>query len=125
MSYDKYVKEAAKRIDHNYSFKHLADYADQIAATYQEELIHLRDFRDNHICTDVNASLMKKQLRVRVQAENVHSIILAYRGDIPEELEDLYDTCSQMQAHEKQLVMNSREMGVITKRLLAMTVRNA
>jgi len=123
--YELYSKQAEARKDPTFSFHHLTNYADQLLATFQEELIHLRDFRDERVCTDANCTLIKNNLKLRVRPEIVHSFLANYKGKIPAALEDLHSVVTNLQEDEKRLVMNIRELGVIVKRFGAISSRTA
>jgi hypothetical protein len=116
--YKQYLAEAEKRTHPDFTLAYLVNYTDQLLATYQEELIHLRDFRDNRLNTEANCILVKKQLSIRgVRPETVSSTLLNAKN-IPEKLEELCDLASAIHKDEVQLTMNIREMGVLTKRLI-------
>jgi len=116
--YKQYLAEAEKRTNPDFTLAYLVNYTDQLLATYQEELIHLRDFRDNRLNTEANCVLVKKQLSIRgVRPETVSSTLLNAKN-IPEKLEELRDLASAIHKDEVRLTMNIREMGVLTKRLI-------
>jgi len=115
--YKQYLAEAEKRTNHDFTLKNLVEYTDQLLATYQEELINLRAFRDNRLNTEANCVLVKKHLVVRgVRAETVSSTLLNAKN-IPDKLKEVYNLASDIHKDEVKLTMNIREMGVLTKRL--------
>lgn len=117
---DKYTEYLqGVRRDSRYTFGTLTEYADQLLALYQEELIQLENFRENNINTDENLKLLKTVIKTKgVELDDVYNKVMTVKADSKTQtkLHNLYVLANKIREREELVKMMAREIEVIVKR---------
>ena len=117
---DKYTEYLQKvRRDSRYTFGTLTEYADQLLAIYQEELIQLNSFRGTTINTDENLKLLKAVTKIKgLEPSDVYTKVMNVKADSKSHtlLHNLYVLANKLREREELVKMMVREIEVIVKR---------
>lgn len=107
------------RRDSRYTFGTLNEYADQMLALYQEELIKLESFRETQINTEENLKLLKTAVKVKgLELSDVYIKVMTVKVDSKTQakLHNLYVLANKLREREELVKMMAREIEVIVKR---------
>lgn len=107
------------RRDSRYTFGTLNEYADQMLALYQEELIKLESFRETQINTEENLKLLKTAVKVKgLELSDVYIKVMTVKADSKTQakLHNLYVLANKLREREELVKMMAREIEVIVKR---------
>jgi hypothetical protein len=114
------------RRDTRYTFDTLHEYADQLLAIYQEELIYIDNFRETNINTDENLKLLKTN-KIKISDQyDVYNKVMTVKADFKTQtkLHNLYVLSNKLREREELIKSMVREIEVIVKRTKYLQEKN-
>lgn len=112
--------------DSRYTFNTLADYADQLLAIYQEELLYLDKYRETKINTEENLKLLTTKTE-ELEPSDVYLRAMNVKVNSKKQtkLHELYVLVNKLREREELVKMMAREIEVIVKRTKYLQDRSA